>query len=102
SGNPIPVMMPGATETCTGDTVVTSGQYRNEGTASGVGPGVLPDTVEDTDPRVVVGRKITTLRIPVYTSEKLKSLNTREVQDVPGNAVCVSHCVDESARLEDL
>ncbi|KZX51223.1 hypothetical protein A3709_10355 [Halioglobus sp. HI00S01] len=50
SGNPIPVMMPGATETCTGDTVVTSGQYRNEGTASGVGPGVLPDTVEDTDP----------------------------------------------------
>ncbi|QFU74584.1 VWA domain-containing protein [Halioglobus maricola] len=50
SGNPIPLMLPGESETCTGDALVTRGNYRNVGTASGVGTGVLPPVVEDTDP----------------------------------------------------
>ena len=51
SGNPIPLMLAGDVETCTGDTVVTRGDYRNVGTASAVGPGALnPPGVEDSDP----------------------------------------------------
>ena len=38
SGNPIPLLLPGTSETCSGQTRVTDGQYRNVGTATAETP----------------------------------------------------------------
>jgi von Willebrand factor type A domain len=48
AGNPIPLMLPGETQNCTGSGTVSYDQYRNVGTALGQGPGA--STAEDEDP----------------------------------------------------
>ncbi|RLA39605.1 MAG: hypothetical protein DRR42_26990, partial [Gammaproteobacteria bacterium] len=48
SGNPIPLLRIGVSETCTGSKTVTSGQYTNIGSATGEVPGV--GHIGDSDP----------------------------------------------------